>query len=1368
MQEKAKKVLQLLIKVYLKIRRKRTYWSIAVPLGFFFIGELTKLNEPLVKYISQLSEDVQNWFGKVILKIISIYLSVEIPWYVTVLLAFFFIVISVVRMLESRENAQVKLFLEKFGKQKIIALSDLQLNFQKSKAGWLSERYIPTLHFQGRIQNEIEGLLFSKKFREESIQKLMEDYFLIEKTVEEIHLFLETTDNHELDKKLKEIEVNILSFQKQLYFIVDQLNNENEIFECQKIEEVYIWDTMLELEKLPVNSSLKNLIPKLTDNLKKVHQMGVQDYIKNYPASFAPHNIIFFGAAGSGKTHGLANAVEKRLDENLPAIIIDAQQVPPFNWLTIFQTSLGLSSTWKENELFEQLNLLGNQSTDGKILVCIDGLDEVSDYKSWKFRIDELKEYLSIYPNIRFAISSRYYPPRMNLLGLEITDYGIGNRDCILMNNSDVDFQFLKEKYLEHYNVDFSNSPWVIHAIKSPLELRLFCQEYENKPVPSNAKTNLVSLIKSKIERLEKEIFQKVENDWIEDDHLPHRVLTELSKLFYNSDYPIIERKIIYSNILSGEMNDFLNRESLSQILDFFCKHGVLLKIPIFSNDEIAPTDYTFRFPYESILELIFANTFIKEIVDNGKKDIPESIKNETRVLELVATSLLVDYNIMVGEDGLWAEDLERHTINFIRLRALSDAGFLAIEKNKKWIKEKLIESEELRFFIMKFLIIPATRIPNHPIGGIFLHEILKNFPNVFSRDLVWSGLDFPKEILFRNGRLLIPYFADREFSTSHQEFVLKLDDEFDALPLVFAWSLTSIENVYRENCRVELSRWGGANPLELVKLLELVFDTDDMQMKEDLSIVARGAASLIDKNNKAGLRALADWSLRTIFQESKLLILRSPIIRQSGRLIVEKAFQFGLIENDEVEKTRPPFNLPFEFLDLEKDVLENYQEEYSPIEHDLAWYVIGKSYEGLFGAKYSDENGSPEFIDFLEKYKETTKTEDLWGSKFAMAAAIKMIKKTGYNRTSSNWASATHGSKSGVATFEEKYTWIAVHHIMGYLADYLRYDFSEMGNPRYEWIKDYNHLLQIPNSAFPVLLKEVRLQRLPWLIPENLAPRIVYNESNKKQEVVNYVHRKPEIDFSRWLTFTSEKMEGWNLPNGSRWFSLSNFSKFADPNKFTTTSLSVTTCFIKEDKFELFKKYSSTTNPFPISSTLDLKSTPYGSTYISPMDVVEMSWIEDVYEHNEFFDKKEKSYSVHYGVSEVVENTIEESDLHYRIPSKITRRLIGVEKFDGKYYYNQNEDFVGISNKLGSSYKDDKQELILIDENLLLENLKKEGLKEFWIVSLFRNLSLDFREEHKVGARHMFVWMVWKDSGHFYSSLIKDDNYRRVASKTK
>ncbi len=1257
-------------------------------------------------------------------------------------------------------NDKIRKLIEQKKKEKTISFELLVFKFNLSKLSWLKERYIPLLHCKGQIQNEIESLLYTDKFQNEELKRIINYILLLEKGKQFITEFIEYSEKKQLNNNLFKIKENFQSYQSQLEYIKKQLLLKNETLIWDTIKGVNVWDVVLEIEKDHYSNKLKNIAPKLSSLLKEIHQFNLEEYIPSLSQSYLPHNKIFFGPPGSGKTHGLTNAVEMRIENGLPAIIIDASSVRHSNWKEIFIGSFGLSSSWSETDIFKSLNNLAYSSPDNKILICIDGLDEVDNYSAWKIRIDELSGYLSKYPNIRFAISCRYYITSMNPLEIETVDNGSGNRSVILTDSSDAPKEKLFKIYLSEYDVDISEAPWVLNTIKSPLELRLFCQEYGGKKVSASAKTNIVNLVRSKIEKLEKEIDSEDGINWVLDDHVPSKILNILSDMFYMHDSPIIPRESVITKILESSVKDLVNRNSIVKVLDYLCRYDFLLKISSPTTNDLVPTNYNYRIPYQSILELIIANSAIKEIIEKDLKSIPKNLIHNQNIVELIAISLLADYDMMIGENELWINDFSDSKLNLLKVIALASAGFSTLEKHSSWIVDKFIESSELRYHLMNKIIIPGSKIPNFPIGALFVHKLLTKQKTVYARDIIWSGPPHPSKKPFRLGSLILPYYKEG-WEIMSDSFVLKGDEKHDGYPLILAWSLTFIENVFREHCRKELCRWGFINPTEFLKLLEITYSTDDPQMKEDLACIASGVASLMKKSNINHLENLKKWAIDNIFKETELLKYRSPLIRQAGRIIVERAFLFNIAEQKEIDKCRPPFQLPFESLSLDTDALySSGQDGYYPIENDLAWYVIHDSFKPFLPSSLDWKNLPSHIEDFFSKHRQKTGINVRANYGFALSAAIAYIKNMGYDKENGyTWTQATHGSKSKIATFEEKYTWCAVHHIMGYFSDYLLHAINSFGN-QFDYVTDYSSLLKIPNPA--QLVKPVTSDKInsTWIIPNELSPKTNFSDNNIVSDIEQWVHNEELPEIFDWLILDNTQTSEVYPESKNNWTVLYNYTSLSDPDSIVDTAISSSACFIKEEYFQDFLSIVNDHWPFHKKFPTDIHSYPNSSTYISPINLCWMYWLDDVEPSVEFSQNDDFQFEVFYGVSKVIDNTIEESDVHYKIPSKFTRNLVEIVDGNGKVFLDKNDEIIAFSNNIGKAYYD-VQEMLLINEDCLNSKLITSGLKKVWFVSIFRDVTLDKRKELDFYTRHMRVWLVWEERNGFSKKLLIDDDYK-------
>lgn len=96
-------------------------------------------------------------------------------------------------------------------------------------------------------------------------------------------------------------------------------------------------------------------------------------------------------------------------------------------------------------------------------------------------------------------------------------------------------------------------------------------------------------------------------------------------------------------------------------------------------------------------------------------------------------------------------------------------------------------------------------------------------------------------------------------------------------------------------------------------------------------------------------------------------------------------------------------------------------------------------------------------------------------------------------------------------------------------------------------------------------------------------------------------------------------------------------------------------------------------------------------------------------------------------------------------LPSKKVRRLIGCYELLGGELKDANEKTLAFNQKISDGSFKDKQEMVLIDNDILEKVLEKEGYEIVWFVELFKkknplNETLD-KNFHVQKTRKYFVW---------------------------
>ena len=79
--EKTKSLVEWILSWVFKLRLRKTYWSIAVPLALVILGEIANKLEFVVKATAKLYEDASNTWLEIFWGVIHFWVSINLPWW---------------------------------------------------------------------------------------------------------------------------------------------------------------------------------------------------------------------------------------------------------------------------------------------------------------------------------------------------------------------------------------------------------------------------------------------------------------------------------------------------------------------------------------------------------------------------------------------------------------------------------------------------------------------------------------------------------------------------------------------------------------------------------------------------------------------------------------------------------------------------------------------------------------------------------------------------------------------------------------------------------------------------------------------------------------------------------------------------------------------------------------------------------------------------------------------------------------------------------------------------------------------------------------------------------------------------------------
>ena len=1258
--------------------------------------------------------------------------------------------------------------------REIFFFRELTERFQMQKTNsWLKERYVPNLNSSGLIQSLVSKQRFSEPFRKEifaTASKLHDE-------ISEFKSALDPLVKHSEGRNYHNFVVSVSDSLKYVLAYLDQIK----LMAVRGIEGALdmsfynhdIYETIDELRQSLKNGNPTNLEKPTYDRIVRQLDILQSDLLYGFERLWAELETvpccIIYGRAGTGKTHGLAFGVEESLNAGAPAILIRAYGSDSKGWESLLSSELGLPN-WSLNEMLSALETLAhrndvmksNQGEIGaelefelsKVLICIDGLEEdIANWDNWYDRICEVEEIAKKFPRLRILLSARNY--FYNNSRIPQDGY---LKELTLPRDGDVAIFEVLQKYLDEYEISIASVD-SFRGLDSLFALRLFCEEYRGRTITEvdSVETATGILLNLKLKRLNEEFLQLVSKRTL-DVHPVTDALLLISEMFYTC--PEMSHRFIKERI-TPDLQHYLENSEIEQLVQFLSENGIITRIErVEAKGMIKKYEKYYSITYQSILEIVLSDNITSSIIDRGLEEFPEIVfqnfalpidmnpiefsrkYNKTpnqQLIQNVVNSIFWRTGKLIGLDGYLGKGFTGEEIFEMQLEALAGSPYLLAKKFEHWISEMIINDYGKRFTILKSLIYPLSNRSDTPFNALYLHDILYHMPDAFSRDKFWSGLDNYEKSL---RKLKTTWTLNRVVNSDRK---LGEHERHDGRPLIYAWALSTLDQKLRENLRIKLTQWAVMVPHEFIKLLDRLFNCNDPQIQEDLAAVMLGISSRCKE--KKAIEELANWSLKNIFE--KRLAYRNITVRYGFNAIVEKAFQLRLIDRIEVAKARPHKLDEFVYLPLELRYLKNPSEEYYPIVHDLAWYVIRDAYDKFltYQIGYGKDGMTRETKVFIRKYESKQgSTFEIGCREWAMAAALAYIKTLGFDRIKgSGYTDASHGSKSKKFTYEEKYTWLAVNFLKGYLADYLPYtDFDEKF-----WIKDYSVIAEIHNPGEDIdndFEKKVDSYFDPpkWLICDVLAPELeLSNDRDLSKSIQVAVENEPILNFEDWIYYDRSHFDF--LAEGRLGSALYNYTSLYNSTKTIHSSIEIHCCLIKKSDFEAFKEdISKNFNKKRLRDDLQFHASPKTDVYSNPSDIVWMDWIGEEGNRRQFTD----GITFNASVAKIVRRNVEGEEEVY-LPSKQARKTMGIAALEGSNYLDNKNSTIGISHKVKTDVFGESQELLIVDDSIWTSNLSRKGLVRFWFaLTIINKDSTNDQIEPVPFCQKVRKFLIWEEEG--------------------
>lgn len=845
-------------------------------------------------------------------------------------------------------------------------------------------------YFFIRFLNLVDNWIVEKGYR-----KLKDNIHLtkIEKEYEKIKIktvnWIKTLDNSVTQK----IDV------KWLLESLDKLNDSIDV----KSREVYNLRREEEKRDKNVKQDYTYHTPyeKESSRLREIKQANYDfiDAISNEVNVNLANNpyLIITGDAGNGKSHLLGDVAKKRIERNLPTLLLLGQQFSSSKdiWENIKSNS---SIVCTNIQLLETLNNIGKH-IGSRVLVLVDAINEGAGADLWHSRIASFINEFSNYPFIGLVLTIR----------TTYVDFVIPEN---LKNDSNITFKthegFKGNEYAalklfcEFHGIKQPNFPILAPEFTKPLFLQLICDAI--KDTPDKTFPQGFQGISSVFEIYINSINRKFQNKREEYKYC-NVVLEAIHKVAF-SNYNNNNKPLLLKEVKEMLKIDFPDHKLL---INDLIEESIFITNPL-ENYETNQQEEIIYFAYQRFGDFYVAEELLKKF--NNTDEVLNSFKKENELGKLITASNRYWYNNGILEalaillpEIFKLEIFEVYSWYFecdvekIYKEEVTDELNKFLFDSLNWRKIESIDDVKLtnwfrgeHFYISEDdlfnKLIELSTVIGHPFNSDRLYKILKSY-KMPKRDSFWQ-----KHLRWYNGhsddgtgfpiRRLIDWAWTPEISN-------KLDFETARLTAqTLAWVLTSTNIKLRDQTTKAMVNLLEQQPDALIAILKSFKNIDDLYISERLYAIGYGC--VLRTENIESINKIAMVVYNYIFKKGNPP--KHILLRDYARNTIE----YGLYKNPklkiDISLLRPPYKskMPEKMPssgDVKKYNIDREEKNFkrnsgrmsnlihhSVVSWDFGRYTVESAFRNFSSFSFTFEETYKNFYDSLNrKQKENLRT---------------------------------------------------------------------------------------------------------------------------------------------------------------------------------------------------------------------------------------------------------------------------------------------------------------------------------------------------------------------------------------------------------
>lgn len=1191
--EKIKPIVEWILSWVFKLRLRKTYWSIAVPLALVILGEIANKLEFVVKVTAKLYEDANDTWLEVFWGVIHFWVSINLPWWsilliIILLLLFTYVWLQEIKAKKSGVEVTVESItnnifnrLSKDIDDKIEGIKS-ELTFQpnqdwfkeqcRSSIDDLGKRYTPELNVKLEVSEIFEGLGRTEQFDRKVTKQF--DQFLIKgkkvlKNQPEVKESLESLENafdelqtlfHITDflgtapLPINDFEDLLNNSQSSVQGIYDYYITEEHKVQKEKNDYQYYHKHGYELR------NIREFEHELSTFRNLIHSSSFK--LANNPF------LLLDGEAGIGKSHLIGDIVSRRIDKEYESVFLLGQHFVTEEdpWTQIFKR---LQINSKSADFLRKLNKRAEESGK-RIVLFIDAINEGKGNYFWnefvKSFINEVKKYewLGLVLTIRTSYKKLIFPEeeRTSLGIVEHHHYGFRN----------IEYEASK-LFFDNYSIELPNVPLLHPEFQNPLFLKLFCEGINKAGltrIPDglqgitsiiNFFVKNVNVVLSKPKRVgfsdSLNLVQKSINALIK-----YKVDNELRYVPYEQAYEVVNESISSFIDKKGFIDELITEGVLSKNL--FWKESDDYEEGVYLAYERFEDHLTVQYLIEQYPELE------KEFKENGK--LYKYVENENAVYRY--KGLIEAFSIQIPEIKgcefycLIPDLKDKYPIveSFVESLLWRKVDTIN-EESKKYVNEHVLSYQGTYDYFWE-TILAVTAIPDHFFNARSLHNHLLKF-TLPDRDANWTQLLKYKYDNESSVKRLIDW-AWSETDKSH------ISDESVLLSsITLAWFHTSTNRELRD-CSTKAMICLLQNRVHvLIELLQKFETVNDPYVYDRLFAVAYGCA--VRTNKKEELADLSDYIYVTIFKD-KDEVYPHVLLRDYARGVIEFTSFSGIELPFDIEDVRPPYKSSFpQKIMTNEEIDEKYKFDYDAKDFKKHYWSQNSILSSMTTEYGRGTGGYGDFGRYT--FESALRSWDVNTNLLSNLAIEWIFEKYGYDvEKHGEYDRNTNSHDRRASTIErigKKYQWIALYEMVARVSDnfkkYERWSFEKEKEVPYQgpwdpYIRDIDPTLLISETGS---YEEDEPQDFWWVNNKifnwDCTNESWVNDASVLPKMEEIIQIKDDIGEEEWLVL--EGYPSWSEPKKI------GEEKWDQPHKELWCQ--IRSYLVKDDEYDSFRGWA-------------------------------------------------------------------------------------------------------------------------------------------------------------------------------------------------